>query len=101
MHGLVNWAAWDVEPAPSAADVEVSRARLTHRLWPTPGYPFLLDLAVDYRLSDDGLTFGLTARNAGDAPAPYGGSFHPYLVAGKRGRRLLDGAVTGRQLPDR
>ena len=76
LHGLVNWAAWDVE---SAADDAV---RLTHRLWPTPGYPFLLDLTIDYRLADDGLTFALTARNSGDVPAPYGGSFHPYLVAG-------------------
>jgi aldose 1-epimerase len=76
LHGLVNWAAWDVERA------GIAEARLTHRLWPTPGYPFLLDLAVDYRLTDDGLTFGLSAHNAGNTAAPYGGSFHPYLVAG-------------------
>ncbi len=82
LHGLVNWAAWTIDGASAAADLDVSRARLTHRVWPTPGYPFLLDLTVDYRLSDDGLTFALTARNSGDVPAPYGGSFHPYLVAG-------------------
>lgn len=76
LHGLVNWAAWDVV---SAGESEV---QLKHRLWPKPGYPFLLDLTVTYRLTADGLTFGLTATNAGDEPAPYGGSFHPYLVAG-------------------
>ena len=81
LHGLVNRAGWEVESVDAAAVLDESRVRLTHRLWPTPGYPFLLDLAVDYRLSDEGLTFGLTAGNAGDRPAPYGGSFHPYLVA--------------------
>lgn len=82
LHGLVNWAAWDIEQVSAAGASDMSRVRLTHRLWPKPGYPHVLDLVVDYRLTDDGLTLGLTATNAGDSPAPYGGSFHPYLVAG-------------------
>ncbi len=81
IHGLVNWAAWQVDA--TVGDELGDAVRLTHRLWPHPGYPFVLDLAVDYRLSDDGLTFGLSATNVGDSPAPYGGSFHPYLVAGE------------------
>jgi len=76
LHGLVIWSPWQVAAADQAS------LRLTHRLWPQPGYPFALDLEVEYRLSDNGLTFELTARNAGDTAAPYGGSFHPYLVAG-------------------
>jgi len=76
LHGLVTSAAWHVEqPDPATA-------RLTHRLWPQPGYPFLLDLEVVYALHTVGLEYTLTAVNAGDMAAPYGGSFHPYLVAG-------------------
>lgn len=79
LHGLVNWAGWTIE------DVDAAGVRLTYRLWPRTGYPFLLDLSVTYRLGPDGLTFSLTATNAGDEPAPYGGSWHPYLVAGDGG----------------
>ena len=77
LHGLVTTAAWRAER------LEAGTVRLRHRLWPQPGYPFLLDLQVLYRLTDGGLSCTLTATNAGDVPAPYGGSFHPYLVAGE------------------
>jgi aldose 1-epimerase len=76
LHGLVNWAGWRIDEADAAGVL------LTHRLWPRTGYPFLLDLSVGYRLGPDGLTFTLSATNAGDTTAPYGGSWHPYLVAG-------------------
>jgi aldose 1-epimerase len=75
LHGLVIWSPWRVDTLDRAS------VRLSHRLWPHPGYPFVLDLEVGYRLGDNGLTFTLAATNAGDAAAPYGGSFHPYLVA--------------------
>lgn len=76
LHGLVCFAAWQV------VDRDPESVTLTHRLWPQRGYPFALDLRARYELSDAGLTFALTATNVGDAPAPYGASFHPYLVAG-------------------
>jgi aldose 1-epimerase len=82
LHGLVIWEPWQVDT------LDEDSVRLTHRLWPHPGYPFVLDLEVGYRLADNGLTFELTATNAGDTAAPYGGSFHPYLVA-------CDGDVDG------
>lgn len=76
LHGLVCFVPWQVV----ATDPE--SVTLSHRLWPQRGYPFLLDLQARYHLSERGLTFTLTAVNAGDAPAPYGASFHPYLIAG-------------------
>ena len=76
LHGLVCFAPWQV----TGSDAE--SVTLTHRLWPQRGYPFALDLRANYALSDAGLTFTLTATNAGATPAPYGASFHPYLVAG-------------------
>lgn len=83
LHGLVQDVPWT--PVDHAGDA----VRLVHRLRPTPGYPFALDLAVDYTLTDTGLSFRLTATNVGDDAAPYGGSFHPYLVAGS-GRTGVD-----------
>jgi aldose 1-epimerase len=61
---------------------------LRHALWPRPGYPFHLSLAMQYRLGEDGLTATLTATNVGAAAAPYGCAIHPYLVAG--GGRIDD-----------
>ena len=83
-------------------------------VWPTPGYPFLLEMTATYRLGDDGLTTQLRARNAGDRPAPYGVGQHPYFTAGTdlvdttlltvpaRTRLLTDerGNPTGREAVD-
>ena len=76
LHGLINWHAWTIV---SAAD---DRVTLSTRIWPQPGYDFMVDLSVTYLLdAAGGLTITLVATNAGDAPAPYGASIHPYLVA--------------------
>jgi aldose 1-epimerase len=76
IHGLVRWSNWTAD---ERAD---DRVTMRLRLHPQPAYPFDLDLALAYSLGDDGLTVTLTAENAGDAPAPFGAGFHPYLTAG-------------------
>jgi aldose 1-epimerase len=77
IHGLTRWSAWSL--ASHAPHEVVLRLALLGR----PGYPFRLDLEVEYRLSDaEGLTVRVTARNAGTSPAPYGTGSHPYLTAG-------------------
>ena len=74
LHGLVGWVRWEAhQPDPA-------RARFHHELVPQAGYPFALDLRVDYRLGDDGLHVAVTATNVGDRPAPYGAGHHPYLT---------------------
>src|SRR2546423_1688752 len=45
IHGLVRWVPWTVELH------EADRVRLGHRLLGQKGYPFRLDLTVDYSLS--------------------------------------------------
>jgi aldose 1-epimerase len=77
LHGLVSWQGWDGEPGDDGSAVV-----LATRVWPSSGYPFLLDVIVRYSLDEDGLACRLTARNAGDAEAPFGCAPHPYLVAG-------------------
>ena len=74
IHGLVRWSEWSV------ADQSPERAVLEHTLFPTPGYPFALELRADYGLGEDGLSVRLEATNVGTDPCPYGAGQHPYLA---------------------
>src|SRR5437868_12416996 len=76
IHGLVRSVPWRV--GTRSAD----RVVLEHVLEPQPGYPFTLELAVEYALSNDGLSVAITARNAGVDLCPYGCGQHPYLTLG-------------------
>jgi aldose 1-epimerase len=76
IHGLVRWTRWRV------AEQGGDRAVLEHVLHPQPGYPFALELSVEYALGDGGLTVRTTATNVGAEACPYGGGAHPYLRAG-------------------
>ena len=76
IHGLVRWLPWRLEA--HAQNVVSLRCPLR----PTPGYPFSLELQVEYRLRRDGLVVTATATGAGEAAAPFGLGFHPYVTAG-------------------
>ena len=76
MHGLTRWLNWTlVERAPH-------RVRLGLTIHPRPGYPFMLDLALEYVLDASGLLVRTVARNLGDSPLPFGAGQHPYLTVG-------------------
>ncbi len=75
IHGLVRWASWSV------ASAGEDRARMEYRLYPQPGWPWILDLAVDYDLSDGGLRVRTAVTNRGRGPCPVGIGWHPYLAA--------------------
>ena len=55
---------------------------MTCDLYPTPGYPFSLQLRVEYRLGREGLLIASTAANIGDHALPFGIGFHPYFTVG-------------------
>jgi galactose mutarotase-like enzyme len=76
IHGLVRWLPWQLEAY--AQNVVTLRCPVH----PTPGYPFSLELRVEYRLRRDGLVVTSTATGAGEIAAPFGLGFHPYLTAG-------------------
>jgi len=76
IHGLVRWATWHVR------ERDAHRIVLGHLVHPQPGYPFSLEVAIEYELSDSGLTVRTTATNVGAEPCPYGGGAHPYLTCG-------------------
>jgi aldose 1-epimerase len=76
IHGLTRWLNWN------ASEHAADRVTMTLLLHPQDGYPFTLDLAIEYRLSDRGLSVRTTAANAGTQPLPYGAGQHPYLTVG-------------------
>ncbi|MBA2445619.1 MAG: aldose 1-epimerase family protein [Nocardioidaceae bacterium] len=78
IHGLTRWVNW------SLLDRSPASARWGYSLHPQPGYPFELDLTVDYTLSDKGLRVQTAAVNVGAVAAPYGQGAHPYLTVGRR-----------------
>jgi aldose 1-epimerase len=74
IHGLVRWLPWHLDA--KAQNLVVLRCRL----FPNPGYPFSLQLRVEYRLGRDGLTVTSEATNVGRETLPFGVGFHPYLL---------------------
>jgi aldose 1-epimerase len=76
IHGLVRWAPGKV------ADRREDRVVMEHVLHPQPGYPFSLELSIEYALSERGLGVRTTATNVGSAACPYGAGAHPYLIVG-------------------
>jgi aldose 1-epimerase len=76
IHGLLRWRSW------RAAETEPNRVAMAIRLDPMEGYPFALEVRIDYELSDAGLTVSTSASNIGERPCPYGAGQHPYLSAG-------------------
>lgn len=78
IHGLVRWLPWQLDA--QAQNVVSARCQVH----PSPGYPFQLELRLEYRLGRHGLTVTATAANLGDRSLPFGLGFHPYLTAGTR-----------------
>jgi aldose 1-epimerase len=78
IHGLARWVNWQL------ASQSTTHAVWTYRLHPQSGYPFMLDLSVDYTVSEAGLRVDISATNVGSQPAPYGHGVHPYLTVGRR-----------------
>lgn len=76
IHGFLRWRPWSVR---ERAD---DRIVMGTRLHPRKGYPFALDVALEYTLDPSGLTVRTTATNVGDTPCPYGCGQHPYLSPG-------------------
>ncbi len=84
IHGLLRWVSW----TPVAR--EEARVVMGARLHPQPGYPFHLDVSVEYSLGEQGLIVVTTATNVGEQPCPYGAGQHPYLSPGDA---TLDGCT--------
>ncbi|KAM9862310.1 aldose 1-epimerase family protein [Leucobacter sp. BZR 635] len=75
LHGLVSWLDWTVLVHSQ------SSVSLSTEIVPQPGYPWRVAVTTEYRLTGDGLTQTVTARNLSTEQAPFGTAPHPYLVA--------------------
>lgn len=76
-HGLLSDRRFDVVRHGDAC------VELTAGIRQPPGYPFVLDVAVRYSVSADGLTVTTTVANAGADSAPVALGAHPYLRVGE------------------
>jgi aldose 1-epimerase len=76
LHGLALWQDFTL------ASQESNAVTLLVTVPPQDGYPFRLQLAVSYVLTEEGLTIRLEATNTGPDPAPFGAGIHPYLCPG-------------------
>jgi aldose 1-epimerase len=76
IHGFLLWRSWD------AVERAGDRVVMATRLHPLRGYPFTLDVRVEYSLGPDGLTVVTTSTNVGDRACPFGSGHHPYLSPG-------------------
>lgn len=77
LHGLAAWL--DFVDLDHAGD----RVLLATTIEAQEGYPFQLQVRVEYLLDAAGLHTTVTTRNTGPDAAPYGTGPHPYLVAGE------------------
>ena len=73
LHGLVLWADWQ----PVSADS--SSVTLRCRINAQPGYPFDVELEVQYSLIESGLRCDIAASNVGAEVAPFGCGAHPFF----------------------
>lgn len=76
LHGLLAWAEF------SDRLVREDAVVLAAIIEPSTGYPFRVEVEVEYRVDAGGLHQTVTGRNLGADAAPWGTGPHPYLVAG-------------------
>ena len=76
LHGLVVWHDFAVTRE------AVDRVELTTTIPPQTGYPYRVELRVQYAVGSAGLTTTVIGRNLSATTAPWGTGPHPYLVAG-------------------
>ena len=73
-HGLLRHTAFELVSHTGAALEQVA-----HLSGDDPGWPFPMHVLVRHEVGPGGLTVTTSVTNSGDAPAPLGVGFHPYL----------------------
>ncbi|MDF2509088.1 MAG: galactose mutarotase [Microbacterium sp.] len=76
LHGLLAWVEFEDRL------VLDDRVVLAAVIPPQTGYPFRVEVEVEYRVDAEGLHQTVTGHNVGADAAPWGTGPHPYLVAG-------------------
>ncbi len=76
LHGFARWERWSVLRQDGASAV------LGLVLAPRTGYPFALEVEVEYRAIPTGVDVEIRGRNVGRGNLPYANGFHPYVTVG-------------------
>lgn len=76
IHGLLRWRNWQ------ALERDQDRVVMGTRLQPMQGWPFSLEVRIEYSLAGNGLTVQTSVTNIGPRRCPVGLGQHPYLSAG-------------------
>ncbi|MFF5140747.1 aldose 1-epimerase [Streptomyces sp. NPDC013157] len=80
-HGFVRETAFALAHAATTPDSARLLLRTTAiRPGAYSGYPFAIDLTVEYTLSGNELAVDVRATNVGDTTAPYATGWHPYFT---------------------
>jgi aldose 1-epimerase len=83
IHGLLRDQVFDIRRADvvgSTAVVTFTSRGLRPGRW--PGYPFAVDVGIEYRISPRRLTVTISAVNVGHTSAPFCSGWHPYFSLG-------------------
>lgn len=79
-HGFVKFAEWEVL---SQSDHSATlQFKIAEGEYEPKGYPFSMNLKLEYYLNDNGLTCNAVVENFGTKEAPFGLGFHPYFTLG-------------------
>jgi aldose 1-epimerase len=80
-HGFAREAPFELISAATTADSAQLLLRSTDiRPGRYPGYPFAVDLEVEYTVNGRELAIEIRAANVGDTTAPYAAGWHPYFT---------------------
>ncbi|MET7489896.1 aldose 1-epimerase [Streptomyces sp. NPDC005538] len=80
-HGFARQAPFELADAATTADSARLLLRSTSiRPGRYPGYPFAVDLEVEYTVSSRELSIEIRATNVGGTTAPYAAGWHPYFT---------------------
>jgi aldose 1-epimerase len=77
LHGLVAMAPFE------AVAHGTDSVTLSHSIVPSAGYPWPVEVTVNYQLTDAGIEVTTRAVNIGSTDAPYGLGAHPWLSPGQ------------------
>jgi len=76
IHGFLRWRPW------RALERGPAWVVMGTRLHPLEGYPFMLDVRLEYALGVEGISVDTVATNVGERACPYGAGQHPYMSPG-------------------
>ncbi len=77
LHVFVREQQWKVTI--NSESQITSRLDVKEEKFSSFGYPFSLEICINYQLLDDGLKVKTTVKNVGKVTAPFGIGYHPYF----------------------